>query len=568
MIHIYVDSGSSTGGTGSSAGTISSSRAYQHLLEAINALGTLSDATTIHCGGTTADTQDIGQTPFDFVTSSNNYLLIQGNNRLPRYNSSAYRLEITNPGGPGGILYNNTPGHVRYDALQVKVTTINSTADPVCYKLANANVTSTGADFRMSNCIAWGVQSSGVITGFESRPLNAAGAGQSLIWNCLAIRCRNGFTNDFVGAKFWNNTAAACDFGLVDSVGNTLIAKNNVVTANGNSSCLGYVGPFLTDSDFNYDDSGSTPPGRNSAQATFSFTSTSDFSLTTSDTGATGRAQYDVSSGLFSDDMNGVTRLAPWDAGCSENTVSTQSGIQVWNLTSTGRTVATAASTWSIVPPSTSMIPGGNVILGFGCASTAVTISTVTDNTTNVYLKAVAHGTPRSTDGAEIWYCQGYSTASTRISMTLSGLSSGVIALMHATGISTGTPVDVTGSSGIAVVSTNHSANKITPSSNFALLVSFAHMAASTIGTINIVSPGMTTWLSTTSTGAPRTFGMYVINGNNKSTASGAFRTSSGTNHASVIVAFNDTNAIGGGGGGTLFWVPLMTMTGIQDAHV
>ena len=72
-------------------------------------------------------------------------------------------------------------------------------------------------------------------------------------------------------------------------------------------------------------------------------------------------------------------------------------------INSTALTFGTAASTWSI-PTHSSRLGGAAFIIGLGPASSAVTISTVTDNAGNVYLRAVARDTPRPAAGAEIWY--------------------------------------------------------------------------------------------------------------------------------------------------------------------
>src|SRR5574341_912330 len=49
-------------------------------------------------------------------------------------------------------------------------------------------------------------------------------------------------------------------------------------------------------------------------------------------------------------------------------------------VTSAGADVTAAASTWSLVPGGSSMTAGGAVIVGVGCASISVTVSTITDN--------------------------------------------------------------------------------------------------------------------------------------------------------------------------------------------
>lgn len=211
-------------------------------------------------------------------------------------------------------------------------------------------------------------------------------------------------------------------------------------------------------------------------------------------------------------------------------------------INSTALTIATAASTWSI--PTNSSIQGGAAfVVGIGPASSAVTVSAVTDNAGNAYQVAVARGTPKPAASAELWYATNISSLSTRISVTLSGASSGSIGVGQFDGVSTQNALLQTGSSAITANSTSHGASEITPSQNNALVVSFARLTASSIGTVTNLG-GMTTWLSTAA--AVRTHGMYIIQGA-ASTCTGSFTTSSNAQHASVIAAFSDTNTVLGG---------------------
>jgi hypothetical protein len=205
-------------------------------------------------------------------------------------------------------------------------------------------------------------------------------------------------------------------------------------------------------------------------------------------------------------------------------------------INSTALTLTAAASTWSI-PTHSSRHGGAAFVVGIGPASSAVTVSTITDNTTNIYRRAVARGTPKPAGGAELWYTTNLSSASTRIFVTLSGASSGSLGVGQFDGISTANALLQTGSSAITSNSTLHGASEITPSQSSAVVVSFARMTASTIGTVNNLG-GMTTWLSTAQ--AVRTHGMYIIQ-TTASTCTGSFRTSSNCQHAAVIAAFSDT---------------------------
>ena len=234
-------------------------------------------------------------------------------------------------------------------------------------------------------------------------------------------------------------------------------------------------------------------------------------------------------------------------------------------VTSNGVTVGTAASTWSMVPGGSSMLGGGAIVVGIGVGSSAVTVSTITDNTTNLYLKAIARGSPLPAAGAELWYAMGYSTASTRISVTLSGSASGSIAYSNWDGFSTQNALGPTGSSGNSTNSTAHSITEVTSTSTGALVISFNRTNVSTISPIRVGS-GYTAWVSTNN--AVRTFGEYWIQGA-ASTATapwtnGAAGGSSGQCLFSGVSAIFYSTVVIGGGGGFLGQPWTFTLMGVQ----
>ena len=210
-------------------------------------------------------------------------------------------------------------------------------------------------------------------------------------------------------------------------------------------------------------------------------------------------------------------------------------------LNSTAITIGTAASTWSC-PTHSSRLGGAAVMVGIGLGSSAVTVTAVTDNAGNSYALAIARPSPKPAAGAELWYALNWSSGSTRISVTLSANSSGSMGIGQFDGVSTANALLVTGSSAITSFSTSHGASEITPSEANALIVSFARLTASSVGTVTNLG-GMTTWLS--SGQAARVHGMYEIQGA-ASTVTGSFMASSRCLHASVIAAFSDTAVVGG----------------------
>ena len=224
-------------------------------------------------------------------------------------------------------------------------------------------------------------------------------------------------------------------------------------------------------------------------------------------------------------------------------------------INSTALRIATSASTWSI-PTHSSIQGGAGMVLGIGLASSAVTVSAVADNAGNAWQLAIARGTPKPAAGAELWYASNISSASTRVSITLSAGSSGGIALGQWSGMSTNNALLNTGSSAITANSTSHSASEITPSSANALVVSFARLTASSIGNVSILG-GMTSWCSTAQELSSRSVGLYIIQGAG-STATGSFTTSSNAQHAAVIAAFSDTQAASAG-----LWASMLCL-GVQ----
>src|SRR5688572_23030799 len=94
------------------------------------------------------------------------------------------------------------------------------------------------------------------------------------------------------------------------------------------------------------------------------------------------------------------------------------------NSTSLRANAGIAASTWSLALANSSLVAGAGVVVGFNLASTVESVSTVTDNTTNVY-KLILRSPGTKTRGGELWYCQNINEASTRLSVTLTGNSSG-----------------------------------------------------------------------------------------------------------------------------------------------
>lgn len=213
-------------------------------------------------------------------------------------------------------------------------------------------------------------------------------------------------------------------------------------------------------------------------------------------------------------------------------------------VNSTALTIATAASTWSI-PTHSSRVGGAAFLVGLCPASSAVTVSTVTDNIGNTYTLAARAESPKPAAGAELWYATNISSASTRVSVTLSGLSSGSLAIGQWNGVSTGNAKGSTGSSAITANSTVHTVVQITPSATGCLVVCLYRTHASTVVPVTM-DDSQSTWVSTAM--AARMIGGYKIQ-TAASTYTGQWRTAAATStggvqHAAVIASFFDTASV------------------------
>ena len=326
MANRYVNTASTAGGDGTTNATSGANRAWADLAEAANALGSsLSTPIDIYCEGSAADTSNVDQTVWDMTTTATNKLRIIGEQsplhpnfstaKSGKYDTSLYRITATNRNG----LYNNIPSHIEFHGIQVEIT-VTDASSYICFKTTNANQTATDITCVIADCIAKGVQTSGTVAGFNSRPPGAGGAGTSKNWNCVAYNCNAGFSSDFVTAEFYNCTAANCGFSFVCDADNGIKAVNCL----SKGAAPGFVGVFASGSNYNAEDDGNGAPGANSRTAqTFTFVdaANNDFHLASTDTGAKGFGVSDPGSGAFSDDVDGGTRTGSWDIGFDQEGV-------------------------------------------------------------------------------------------------------------------------------------------------------------------------------------------------------------------------------------------------------
>jgi hypothetical protein len=321
----YVNTASSAGGDGTTNGTSGANRAYATLREAIitafpSSPTVLTDAWTIWCEGSAADTQNLLQTHWDHVqTSAANYLYIAttaANRHSGKWDTSKYRFEVTD----SHIIYNNTPGHVRLDGLQGQITCTTSIGGGTTYipfrlSTQNVGVGLFDCDCRISNCIAKGVFSGGTdkIAGYYNSPFAETNGGKIRLWNCVASGCSTGF-----GAAWDQVTCYNCTgWGNSDNFADPMILRNclGANPTNVNYNSVGTGGGMSR----NNAASDATAPGlspRNNQTFTFVDTATLDFDLLDADTGARNAGMFDPSGVmLFTDDIKGNPRGSFWDIG-------------------------------------------------------------------------------------------------------------------------------------------------------------------------------------------------------------------------------------------------------------
>ena len=147
---------------------------------------------------------------------------------------------------------------------------------------------------------------------------------EAFVYNNIVYGFASGIVRYYDGAGrtlyAYNNTVYNCSTaGIRDMAGSSMVAVNNVVQ----NSTDGYTGIFLAASDYNISDLAADAPGshsKNSATVSFADATNSDFHLVSTDTAAKGAGtdlQHD-SYFAFENDIDGQTRVNPWDIGADQ----------------------------------------------------------------------------------------------------------------------------------------------------------------------------------------------------------------------------------------------------------
>ena len=230
------------------------------------------------------------------------------------YDATKYRLEVAG----NAIKISVGAGYFRIDGVQIQVTLASGTANGYGVLLDSAL---TAGDVQISKSIIKGVFSG---TATNDAAINAtalaSGSATLKVWNTVIQDYVNAANNMFAiqGSTNWtvsayNNTAYNCRFGFRQVAG-TFIAINDVAMSASN----GFDGTFDATSNYNASDIAADAPGANSQNgvaATFVNAAGGNFQPANTDTVARHNGTTDPGSGLFSDDITGAARSAPWDIG-------------------------------------------------------------------------------------------------------------------------------------------------------------------------------------------------------------------------------------------------------------
>lgn len=328
MITRYVNTASTVGtqdGTTNTPGN-SGTAAFESLRTALNSLGaSLSDAATIWCSGTAADTLNCTQAHLDFQTSATNYLRIVGDNITGKWNTSAYRIEVTD----ASAFYNNNLSHVRLENLQHQITATTSIGTNYnCFRLATANNNVTPVDHRYTSCIARAVRTgTDHIVGFiDSDPAGSPGGGTCVRINCIAYG--NGYCGFNSDGGTWaqsncinyNCTAYGMAFNYLDPQINYNCIGDSNTTGDGFDFLA--MSPATQSHNCSGDSSATGTGSLINKNTTIHFVNAgigtdADFHLL-SNSICIEAGVNDPGGGLYSADIDGQTRTSTWDIGADE----------------------------------------------------------------------------------------------------------------------------------------------------------------------------------------------------------------------------------------------------------
>ena len=268
-------------------------------------------AADCRCTSGAADTT--GFTIAGWTTSATQYINIYGNvsyRHAGVWDDTKYRIST---GSSTSI--NIQASYTRISYLQFTVT---GGCDCV------VSSTGTVTDVRIFNNISRCVSS----TGSEFIYISNANVSGWKIYNNIIYDHANSGIREATGPvdclRVYNNCISGCGVGILASLDRTITAVNNILV-NCTTGATAGAYDFHEGTDYNATDDSSigytVEGGGNShdhVSHTFTFVGATDFHLQLTDVGAIDLGLADPGSGLFSDDIDGVTRGATWDIGADE----------------------------------------------------------------------------------------------------------------------------------------------------------------------------------------------------------------------------------------------------------
>jgi len=248
--------------------------------------------------------------------------------------NASYYINITSPDGQAYVLsVTNTSCIAIYEDFvrisKITIATVSPSASSKdCLHIGNVGLAAAN-DIRIFRCIFKGHNHATYTQSYFSCDDSNAilKLYNNIAWNVKKLSDNYGFyLNSCASALVYNNTIIGCDSCILFVSGNVTV-KNNIFY--GSIYAVYDIGTLNAASDYNVantDDTGRMyvveggTHTHDHTEHTFTFVSTSDFHLQSTDAGAIGYGVVDPGAGLFGDDIDGVTRRASgnWDCGADE----------------------------------------------------------------------------------------------------------------------------------------------------------------------------------------------------------------------------------------------------------
>lgn len=344
----YVDPNAASGGNGTEQTLSGGTCAYQSInaweaarqrdLTSGDEIETAICSSNLDAGGGSVDAVVVNIS--GWTTSSTDYIQIKANSSHGgKWNDNIYR-NVSTDGSNANIRI--TEENVRVIGIQIWHNPSSQTAN---YGTLWFNgVAAATHDIRVSKCIIRGnptFDDAYIICGYTDYS-SSSRSGQCRIWNCIfydfqnpsnAARAiwnyngTNAIAHDIYNNTFQNNKEAiniTSNPNLHQIINNLFKSNTTDIGASGVEAGSGYNA--TNNSTLTYTVSGGATNDRVSQTFSFVDEDNDDFHLQSDDGGARNFGLDDPSSGIYSDDVDGQTRVSTWDIGADEYVVSSAIG--------------------------------------------------------------------------------------------------------------------------------------------------------------------------------------------------------------------------------------------------